>query len=140
MRSEVQQKFGVVGRLFASERIYCQEEGLWMSMRTIYRIKKIEVLLFLKIGYSPMRKLSGVTTGSTAGKFYGSVAQIWRCGPKEITDGSCSGSKAHTVFLPVQALSVLLFMTIFPKALFALVRRNFMTFTFFSARHTAASL
>lgn len=35
-----------------------------------------------------------------------------------------------------QSLTVLLFMAVFAQALFALVRCNFMAFTFFSARHT----
>ena len=38
----------------------------------------------------------------------------------------------------VQTLTVFLLMTILAQALFALVRGNFMAFTFFSARHTAA--
>jgi hypothetical protein len=37
-----------------------------------------------------------------------------------------------------QSLSVLFLMTVFAQALFALVRSNFVTFTFFSARHNAA--
>ena len=45
---------------------------------------------------------------------------------------------AHNTGAVRHYLSVLLLMTIFPKTLFALVRGNFMTFTFFSARHTAA--
>jgi hypothetical protein len=40
----------------------------------------------------------------------------------------------------VQTLTVLLLMTIFAQALFTLVRGNLVTFTFFSARHTAAKL
>ena len=50
--------------------------------------------------------------------------------PANITSGD--------VPLPcVQALAILLLMTVLTKALFALVCCNFVTFTFFSARHTA---
>jgi hypothetical protein len=42
--------------------------------------------------------------------------------------------------LPRRKLSVLLLMTVFTQALFALVCCNFVTFTFFSARHTALNL
>lgn len=42
------------------------------------------------------------------------------------------------IAMAYQSLSVLLLMTIFAQALFALVRSNFVTFTFFSARHNAA--
>jgi hypothetical protein len=37
-------------------------------------------------------------------------------------------------------LSILLLMAVFAQALFALVRGNLVTFTFFSARHTALSV
>lgn len=40
----------------------------------------------------------------------------------------------------VQTLTILLLMTIFTQAFFTLVCGNLVTFTFFSARHTAAKL
>jgi hypothetical protein len=42
--------------------------------------------------------------------------------------------------MPVVQLLTLLLMAILTKALLTLVRSNFVTFTFFSARHTAAKL
>lgn len=71
----------------------------------------------------------------------GAFRKVFRIGTAASgADPSMADSGFPECQVPVVQLLTLLLMAIFTKALFAFVRRNFVTFTFFSARHIAAKL
>ena len=68
------------------------------------------------------------------GKFLFETASVWVLKPGKV----CPRAVRHCLWF--RTLSVLLFVAILAQALLALVRGNLMSFTFFSARHTASKV